>query len=201
MRIGTLHDFRRVEHRLGVSDPTEGTKTIKARLSQNIETSENAEKEAFRKFSGLTVTEKITIGAGVTLEAGQTSPDFFLLCFSSELSKAVQRKFDGADACAEIVDSSKFFERVMRALSAFVPVTFQGVHTINYAQRVEERTLERLGQLEDGGIHPALIKEREFKAQKELRAVWVPNSTSSIKPTMLCVPGVVGLCRDVTSML
>ncbi len=113
IRIGTLHDFRKMEHARGIADPTEGIKSIEIGLDKAIEIRDAADREAFRRFSGQTVG-KLDLGDKVTLKGGQTSPDFFLLCLSSELSVNVQHEFDGTDACVEILESEPFLSEVTK---------------------------------------------------------------------------------------
>jgi hypothetical protein len=201
IRIGTLHDYRRVEHVRGVADPTEGTKTIDANFVADIRTTETDDREAFRQFSGITVTESISVSPSVKMKGGQTSADLFLLCFSSELSLSVLHQFDGADACVEIVNIDGFLREVTAVLNSYTPVTFSGLHEVSYKGRNEMRAIAKLSELGELGTNPALLKESRFQNQKEVRAVWTPRNPDSIKPVNLVVPASIRFVRDVTRKL
>jgi hypothetical protein len=201
IRIGTLHDYRRNEHIVGVSDPTEGTKSIEVNFLGNIKTSDARDREAFRKFSGQTVTGSISLSPGVTLKTGQASADLFVLCFSSELSLDVLRQFDGSDACVEILNAERFLREVTVGLNALTPVTYSGLHEVSYKSRNEVRKILQLSELEELGTNPALIKESSFRAQKEIRAIWTPQKPEIIKPMTIMVPAAIRFVRDVTAKL
>ncbi|MBF8296983.1 MAG: hypothetical protein HW389_3528 [Bacteroidetes bacterium] len=146
----------------------------------------------FHQFSGIRVRSVNVSGPKVTFQRNIESPDFFVLCLSSEFSQAVMAEFADVDTCLEIINVRAFFQEITDTLNAASPVSFRGFRECHYSERVEKWN-ER-----DFGTHPALMKEPDFEMQKEARAIWHPLSPGSIHPITIRSPNLIGLCKDVT---
>ena len=200
IRIGTLFDFRKMEHVRGVADPSEGTRSIVARPNREIVTEDQAEKEAFFEMIGVRVHGKITTPRKIRFVHKQTSPDYFVFCASTELSSRVQSEFESTDACIEINNISGFLDELSQTLNAVVPVRFDGIHAVQYTERTQQQSLSRFQDFDSArGPHPALIKEPSFRRQKEVRAIWSPISAMLPEPIITSSRHLPQFCRDVSA--
>lgn len=198
-RIGTLHDFRRLEHRQGIGDPSEGRKTIELRRSISVRDStapgyqgsyEQRALAEFGIFSPDSVLTDVSFEDCVFVQEIDV-PDAFVYCLSSEYSAPAMKSLDGADSCLQIVDMRGFLRLLTQTINAFTPVELMGLQPVAY----ETRTSEWNGV--NWGRHPALIKEPIFGDQKEVRAVWAPKFGQPIQPI---VTGNWRLCRTCREM-
>ena len=200
IRIGTLHDFRRSEHKRGISDPQEGKKEVSHRVRDlhiddlgNVLSGTSKDADALKAF-GLV---RRGPGAGTTIVRGAIGihtfdqADCFVLCTSKTLSREIMLEFEGADSCVRIVDIANFYNRLTVLLQRVVPVTFRGIHEIRYQDRREAWN----GR--DWGFHPALIKEVQFKKQSEIRAIWAPAGNRQIEPVIVEDPWLRTCCVEV----
>ena len=188
IRIGTLHDFRRQEHKPGVADSQEGRKSVTHYIdSLNIpeyrksNPNKSKDERAIEAFSLVEIDDGVLdlVLEDVVFAKTMNAPDCFLLCSSSRLSRKTMNEFDGADTCIEIVEPSLFFRCITETLNAHCPVQFIGVFEIKYQLGEEEWNGH------DWGNHPALVKHPEFRSQYEIRAVWRPKNSNPIKPFIL----------------
>jgi hypothetical protein len=188
IRIGTLHDFRNTEHKAGIADPKEGTKTVShyidnLHIEDSSDTSRNNKKDvdALSTFNAISLgknCKNITI-SNVSVSKTFNEPDVFILCVSKYLSKETMNQFEGSDSCVKITNESSFYQLITETLNSITPVAFHGVHEVIYQDREEQW---------DGlswGRHPAMIKEKKFSPQGELRAIWQPKSSVEIKPIII----------------
>jgi len=181
IRIGTLSDFRKSEHSPGISDPTEGTKII------NLDIGEEEKYECLTEApEGLKGFIKITGECkNLTLNEIHTttkyrSEDVYILCLSSEASVNVMNSLEGAEECLELLYQEEFF-RDLNIIMSMESAKFDGLSECIYQSRVVAITSGR----ESTGPHPSIIKEPEFKAQKEIRAIWIPTNNKIIHPTTI----------------
>jgi hypothetical protein len=187
LRIGTLHDYRRAEHRRGIADPKEGTKQVDHRISSlYVADSNDPEWKRSKDYRALETFRLIHIENSKNIRIENVSmaqrfdaPDCYLYCLSSERSSRMYQEFEGSDSCVEISDPGAFFEHVTRTLNCLVGAKFQGVHRVTYTERDQKWNGSNWGD------DPALIKEPWFRAQAELRAVWTPTSPQPIEPIVL----------------
>lgn len=189
IRVGTLHDFRRIEHKRGIADPQEGKKEVchhidHAFLDGGDSIHERAAEE-FRAIKGSVECRNVVFSRSFD------EPDCFVLCASETCSKQVMREFEGAETCVEIFNQQLFFNLLTQALNSIVPVIYRGVHRVIYQDRREAWNGK------DWGYHPALIKETKFASQDEIRAIWQPKSSKPIEPINLCSYRLVAACRQV----
>ncbi len=178
IRIGTLFDFRNSEHKKGISDATEGTKLINLDIGE-IENYDYLTKtpdalKGLIEISG--ECRNISLG-NIHMTRKQSSQDLFILCLSSEASKLVMNSLGGTDECLELVYQEEFFQTLNRIIS-LNGASFEGLYECTY----QDRTLNLTSGKASTGQHSSLIKETEFSEQKEVRAIWKPNSDREIHP-------------------
>lgn len=201
VRIGTLHDFRRSEHKRGIADPGEGHKRVShcqeslLHISDSTDPALQASKDfrAFRHFGVLASSAKL-----IDAEFGYNvfhkkinAPDCFVFCSSGTLSRDTMREFEEADSSVEIIDIDRFYALLTGALNAVRSVTFCGIHAVRYQDR------EEIWNGRDWGHHPALIKETKHRGQAEIRAIWEPLSSAPIQPIITGDYRLGAVCREV----
>ncbi|BDO06923.1 hypothetical protein [Aeromonas caviae] len=193
VRVGTLHDFRKSEHKKGIADPQEGKKTVVHRIgSETIVLGDRSSKtamavEAFNVIRG----SGVVAFENVIFSQSFDSPDFFVLCSSYEKSASVMSQFEGADTCVHIHDPIGFYRELTTLLNLITPVVFLGVHKVIYRDRIEPWNGT------SWGADPTLIKEHEFSPQKEVRAIWAPKFRQPIKPQVIGSVKLGRTCRQI----
>ena len=193
LRVGTLHDFRRSEHKQGIADPKEGRKEVFHEVGYaKITDLSHPDVRAATEFGVFDFGEgplNVTL-SDVTFARTFDHPDCFILCSSSSLSTAMFQEFEGSDACIRIADLEGFYGAITETLNSITPVVFHGVHKVRYQTRKERWNGESWGS------HPALIKEFEFANQHEIRAIWQPKFNQSIEPLIITNPAIGAACRE-----
>ena len=192
IRIGTLHDFRKSEHKLGIADFHEGKKKVFHSINKGVLGNGSVHDQASKAFGAMGVIGGSVICEDVTFTKTFDAPDCFILCTSSICSQFVMDEFEDADSCVEINDISLFYHELTLTLNAITPVVFRGFYEINYQDKKEPWN----GQ--DWGDNPALIKEPEFIKQHEVRAIWQPRLNKPIKPLILSSSILGSACREIT---
>ena len=196
IRIGTLYDFRRLEHKKGIADPQEGIKSV----THNIEFVSDGfgrqiDADALVHY-GLLASDAERSGGGfirnTRLSSIFDSPNIFILCFSRNLSNETMAQFEGADACVEITDHEHFINRITETLYIFCPVRFLGKYDVIYQDRNE------VWNGQDWGHSPAVIKEIIFSPQAEIRLLWQPLYRREIEPIIFYDHLLGEYCREVT---
>lgn len=191
IRVGTLYDFRKSEHKQGIADPQEGKKEIFHPVDKiHVADSNSPEARIVGQFG-------FKIGKGATNVTFQNLtfarnfdvPDCFILCSSCEYSKKTMDEFEGADSCYKISNPHMFYSLITKTLNTITPVIFQGVHKVIYQDRKEKWN----GR--DWGHHPALIKEKEFSKQEEFRAIWQPLNGQPIHPVIIANYNLMKACQ------
>jgi hypothetical protein len=192
-RIGTLYDFRDIEHKSGISDPDEGTKVVRVHIGN--ETYESGS-DVPKTLSELGLIKCDDTCSNITLTNIHTThnllaPDFYIWCASTEKSAAVMSQFEGADTCVEVFDVPRFVA-ILNQLMTTMDAEFVGIFEVQYRERVEDWNRSNLG------MHPAIIKDVRFSGQKELRAIWKPNHGNPIEPIKGRCDGLSSCCRIVS---
>lgn len=193
VRIGTLRNFRKDEHKRGVADAMEGIKSIYHGIDHydsgrpfGIDHAAIQNLSPFRSAGGAQFSV-----SDLTIERQFEAPDCYLHCTAHSLSKEVLAQFEGADSCVEIFRSAAFYKKLTEVINKKTPVHFFGLHLVRYAKKREAFSGEGLG------IRPELIKEPEFSPQCELRAIWIPKSKKKIEPFDLEDKSLRKFCRMV----
>ncbi|WP_151946922.1 hypothetical protein [Aliarcobacter butzleri] len=186
IRIGTLYDFRSSEHKEGISDPSEGIKTIIHNKNLKIDSMMNLSKEQESILKGYEELGAFKIGKNcknITIINNQVkkqinSDDLFIYCTASKFN--IITEFEKYDSCYKITHPNEFYNEVTIALNKIKPVRFLGFYEVTYKNRTEE-------WIENGNkLHPALIKGLEYSNQAEIRAIWEPlDKSKGIEPIKL----------------
>ena len=189
IRVGTLHDFRRSEHKQGISDPNEGTKSVSHEVNLFARNTEDAFKhhgkdiEALDKFGVAKIDKDMQLNNFVMgnckVTKGFNEPDCFILSSTFHKSNKMYDEFEGSDSCIEITNISNFYNDLTNTINTLSPVIFRGIHEVIYQDR--EEAWNGL----DWGHHPALIKEELYRPQGELRAIWQPRFNQPIRPMIV----------------
>lgn len=191
IRVGTLHDFRRTEHKQGIVDVNEGKKRVSHHVPYLTEKdAESIHSKALSEFRAVDIqgaTNVVIENLLMTQEFNH--PDCFVHCTSFEYSSEVLKQFEGADSCVEISDVTGFYKRLTETLNAILPVHNFTLSHVKYMSRNEDWNGK------NWGWHPALIKEPEFIKQVELRAIWYPKFTGNIAPMVINDTGLIKFCR------
>jgi hypothetical protein len=168
IRIGTLHDFRELEHKKGIGDPNEGKKTVyhTTKLQQIKSTNDpnvgkSKDFKALKEFGIMHLEDcyDVTIGK-MNMARSFDTPNCYILCSSKYPSKETMTEFEGADSCIQIVNIESFYSHLTETLNTITPVIFQGIHEVIYRNDREEQWNGN-----DWGHRPALLKEMQFKPQ------------------------------------
>ena len=196
-RVGTLHDFRRLEHKRGIADSEEGKKLVHHRIGhlvtgQGGSAGPTAEKDlrSLEEFGAIKVEEgvKFTL-SNFTVMKPFESPDFYVYCLSHKHNPSMHAQFEGSDSVVQIASPKMFFTLLTESLTSLQPVRFLGLHAVSYQSKAEPWN----GL--DWGRHPALVKELRFAPQFELRAIWQPLHQQQIEPVVLGHRGLPGCCK------
>jgi hypothetical protein len=119
IKVGTLFDFRKMEHARGVADPSEGTKTILARPDREIITEDQAEKDAFFELSSRVLAGSVSTDA--CIEINDISG--FLYELTRALNAVAPVWFDGIH---EVQYRGRTQEQTLTRFQDFNPA--QGLH-------------------------------------------------------------------------
>jgi hypothetical protein len=92
----------------------------------------------------------------------------------------------------EINRPNEFYQILTETLNSITPVVFHGWHEVRYSNKQE------VWNGKDWGSHPALLKDSEYKAQGELRAIWEPRIKQPIVPVNVCNYRLGQLCSAVS---
>jgi hypothetical protein len=186
LRVGTLYDFRKIEHKPGIADPKEGKKTVTHHIKNLNINSKNWEiKSTTLNYRSL---KQFGMNAdkGVNLEFHNTTlitefdtPDKFIFCASRKYIANAKKKLEGYDSCLEIIDPLNFFKCISVELNKIKPIRFNGLHEVTYKDRSEKWNGENFG------IEPELIKENVYKGQSEIRGVWEVDGNLNIHPEFI----------------
>jgi hypothetical protein len=116
------------------------------------------------------------------------APDFYALALSTRCAADLGRAL-GCDSCVEIFDYPAFFDVLTQRLVVEVGVTSFLLTPCIYASRRRHHRTAAPG-------HPALIKDRRYEGQAEVRALWEPASRP-IHPRIVTCPELANYCRAV----
>ncbi|MCC3749673.1 hypothetical protein LLQ46_22710 [Rouxiella badensis] len=198
LRIGTLYDFRRAEHKPGVSDEHEGFSysQIEIRGGKSFSDMTNIEKRNFGLGSVFPneLLGDFTGGEVIGDFSGQfiwQSKDMYVMCFSTTPDLIAMKKM-GYDTCIEIKQHDIFINRITRALRNMAgPLMHSGL--VDYSGK--ETNYDVIDRR-----FPFMTKHAEFEYQNEFRAVWEPNKQSPLILThqIISIPNASRLCRVIT---
>ena len=187
LRVGTLHDFRIAEHKIGIHDPQEGKKQVFHRTPiLRIENTNSPSTQQSKDFQALSAFGAIHLEncANVYIGPQDLRQDFdtsdcFIFCLSGRNSPDLYKEFGGSDTRVRISDIKQFLELITQSLSAIVAVRFKGFQPVTNTSREQQWNGRNWGE------HPAMIKEPKFTKQHEYRAIWEPIHAVPIFPVVL----------------
>lgn len=190
IRIGTLHDYRRIEA-LGTErgDEHEGI-----RITQSDGKAKVVEGKDFPWFikDALQIAPKVQVhfAEGAKWIVRQETRDMYVYCACSHFDEALITAFGGA--CVEIIDSRAFFSAVTRELDGWNSV---GVRKVAGFQLAPCQYAEREQTWPSATpYNPVFRKAPRYSHQREVRAVWnTPMPT--LTPINLEVPTIREFCR------
>lgn len=197
IRIGTLHDYRKAEHKPGVQDALEGMKWRSQSMKgwdsgaeipgqPSIQARAN-ELFGIIRFEG---EGRLQIDGDITFSREYNEPNCFIHCTSYKLSKNVMSQFEGADSCLKITRYQDFYTTLTRAIYKQRPVDIGGLNLVVYEDR------DQAFNGVDEGLDACWVKSKDFSAQLEVRAIWYPKDPNPIEPLILEVPELVGLTKE-----
>ena len=197
LRVGTLYDFRKNEHRSGIHDPQEGKKkVIHSTPELKIEHTNRATAHQSKHLRALSTFGAISLEncSFVTISPQNLvqeleSQNLFIYCLSSLSTPDLYREFEGSNVRVHIHDVRAFFNLVTQSLNSIIAVRFRGFQEVRYASRQEHWNGT------DWGGHPALLKEVSYSGQHEYRAIWQPIGNSTILPLIIGNVGLPACCH------
>ena len=192
IRLGTLFEYRDME-RYGptIGDKDEGRHYTDfhipgggiIELGSGTPEANYLEKHSmFKNAKGL----KVQFEEETVLRFVQDCLDAYIFCATQEYNPDVMREF-GYDSCIEIIHIEKFFDAISRRVRH--KAEFIGGGPIQYGSRRTKYT-------EPHKRHPAMLKDEEYRNQKEFRALWKPLKPT-VSPIVIDVPRSIKFCRVV----
>lgn len=171
LRIGTLYDFRKDEHGDNRSDEGEGKKTIYEVVDDIIKDHEHNTLSPFvKQFLSIEKGAKNTRLINGEFMQTHDCGDCYVYCMSREHNEALYDDFK-ADVCVCIKSPYKFIHALGLALKKKTLLSRECyLSTCVYCER-----MQCYGRHND--YHPAIIKIKtdNYKRQKEVRAIWLPD--------------------------
>lgn len=187
VRVGSLFDFRHTERFVhGIGDAAEGYR-IDEYPKDVAFTDENQPDWSKRSF-------KLAPGASLKIQSYGirhkiTSDNYWIFSLSESMDAAIGRRMcPEYDACIEVIDVRSFLACVSAALPA--GVRFEGLFRCIYEPRSQDGDTR-------ARVHPALLKNREYEYQQEIRAVWWTSNQQSMEPTNVTHLALGSFCRRI----
>jgi hypothetical protein len=188
IRIGTLHEFRRVEeHGSEIGDREEGIVTAcSADPIVDLQRPETVS-PVVRQVLGIPAdaVPPPFVFQDIEFRGRADSPDCWIYCTSRSFDEAAMKRMN-RDACVIINRPEEFFRALTTKLRTLGLVTGFSLGPCIYTDRVQHYTTLP-------ATHPALIKDHSHAYQNEARAIWFPRSLpiehidiSCPEATLLC---------------
>ncbi len=127
-----------------------------------------------------------------------SSPPALLFCGSHSYSHGMHLQWkqrEARDVCFRITDLAAFGAEVTSALQSSYPVRFHGYEKVRYADYSEACPLNIHHPL--SRMHPAVVKQRRYRNQTEIRALWFFTDNMAAFPEYidLEIPGLGRYCE------
>ncbi len=198
LRVGTLYDFRKNEHKKGIADPKEGKKTVTHHIenlhvnSKNWKTKSNTLNYRSLKQFGMNANKVANLQLqDATFISNFNTSDRFLFCTSKKIINDAENNLEGYNYCLEIIDPFEFFNCISVELNKVKPIRFCGWHEVTYKDRSEKWNGENFG------IAPELIKEKFYKDQSEIRGIWEVIGSLEINPEFIISKDIRNYVKEV----
>jgi hypothetical protein len=186
IRVGTLHDFRKIEaHGKWRGDDSEG----KSNVVQHVPFVDRIEEGSF-------LSNFISPGSGGHFENNtfiqrRDFPNSFVFCTSSYFSNDLLQRWhqeEGVDACYEIFNWQAYKAEVSKKLAPIADVIAS-----SYVTYV---TGDIDGESQQRHILPPFVKKKEYDWQSEFRGVWLHKAPSvDVKAACIEIPEARKYCR------
>lgn len=176
LRVGTLHNFRRVEEYGGaVGDIYEGTSTIQEHIdyAEWPQIEQHPMAGPLFKVSSRVHQPNVTM-TNVTFAQSKNAPNYYVYCMTREPSVKGMREF-GNDACVRIGDPRAFARTLTRELERRGLADQFQLGACVYGDR--DRSFANAQC-----VPPLFLKSYEFEYQVESRIVWKPTSRPLPEP-------------------
>jgi hypothetical protein len=183
IRIGTAHDFRKVEqHNRARGDPSEATPGSVA-LVDDLEL--RPDTPGPRYLADVIRAEVPSRIQGLIVEKIESDQDYYIYCVTGQHQAYFYDAFE-ASACVRIRDVRGFVNCL--AVHLFPISQAYDFARVSYGQR--------FGPLSEAHDRPPpFVKPHHYAWQDELRLVWVPTPGPSIQPFNTDVPGLRDFCE------
>lgn len=197
IRIGTLYDFRNIEHKKGIADEEEGKKLLTYHINKTQYPSKDSiHIRALNELGNASFAEGHNPNNEFIIENVKVInqlevPDCYVMCFSSSLSRDTLREFEGANSALIVLKLHEFFKEITKQLNFISSVKFIGVRRVQYQPRRE------IWNGINHGISPVSIKSLAYAKQYELRAIWESTESYSIRPIILSSYILGSYCKKV----
>lgn len=186
IRVGTLHDFRKVEaHGKWRGDDSEG----KSNVVQHVPFTDHIDEGSFlSKFFAPGDTGRLV--DNVFIEQ-RDFPNSFVFCTSSYFSDDLFQRWhaeERVDACYEIFDWQAYKAEISKKLAPIANVVASSYVTY-VAGDID-------GESQQRHILPPFVKKEEYIWQSEFRGVWLHKAPSiDVKAACIEIPEARKYCR------
>jgi hypothetical protein len=188
VRIGTLFDFRKLEHGLWRGDAGEGTLLGRGTLSFDLREGTEVPAGLGHVLAPVRGSNACMRFVDCRFDIARSSPDYYIFCVSN------RRWPDGRvrdKACIEIFDFPEFVGHISMALESQVKANTFPLCFVSVQYR--ERTSDLAGAERDQELAP-IVKPSRYAWQNEARLLWQPRKTP-IEPVVLSCGSLHDFCR------
>ena len=191
VRVGTLHDFRKIEaHGKSRGDAFEG----KSNVVQHVPFADRIEKDTF--LSTFFAPGSAAQFTNSTFFEKRDFPNSFVFCTSSHFSDDLLLRWheeEKVDACYEIFDWQGYHAEITMKLAPMADSL--GAQYVRYV------TGDINGESEQRHILAPFIKKQEYDWQSEFRGVWIHKSPSiDVKAACIEIPDARKYCRPFATL-
>lgn len=192
IRIGTLHDFQRLEHGVERGDAHEGEKVTRTDGQEAVMRGDKLPGFMRRALPRIPNPERVTFhfSQGYVFELQSKTPDLYVYCTCSRFEPDLLKLFGGA--CVSINEPNSFFAAVTGALSGWDECGVSRVTTFQLAACEYRDRAETWPHI--SGYNPVFRKPPYYEHQSEVRAVWW-TPRRDIRPVNLTVPEIRQYCQ------
>lgn len=191
-RIGTLYDFRKNEHGVGIADSLEGSKYINGEVDEYGPMGGAGTRDTLpEKLGSIYVDDSSVIDMGGAKFGGWVHhPDCFVICLSMANSEEARQSAGERDSTMQVIDLERLAQTVGRFLANRFGVDFNWEgNACEYIPRIEKLHFRS----KDLGKDPIFIKgdDAKYIDQKEYRIAFSPvEPIGDIKPIIDTIPGI-----------
>ncbi|HBS5706301.1 hypothetical protein J8983_00780 [Klebsiella pneumoniae] len=194
LRVGTLYDFRKADHKPGVSDDQEGFAYSVFDVAEGKTFADMSEVERANCGLGTIIPYSLLgdlsqggIGPNSNMQFIRTSTDMYVMCFSMSPNRSAMLKM-GYDTCLKINNAEIFINQLTRKLRTRARMLY-------IAQQVDYSGKETSYSVVDCR-YPFMTKHADFAYQDEFRAVWKRRDYApQPSPHIVFIPSAIKHCE------